>query len=373
MLLIYNQNANKSGIYEIKNILSGKSYIGSAKTFKTRWLGHSSSLKTKKHQCKHLQNSFNKYVEEQNNDNFIEFHILEVMENSSKEDRLIREEYWINEYKKQGIELYNSQLNPTKEPINRSCFSLSPELTKEKLSKASKQKWQDPNYLAKNPCGTSQEKSQRMLKLWQDENFREKMLKTIKVVSHKAENIKNLVERSQKTYNGLIAPDGTVYSPITNLSKFARENNLIYINLYQLVTGVFGQYNGWKSIDNPNPTRKKVTLSDEHKIKIGLSKKGHKFNVGRVHSQEAKEKMSSSRKGKSNVSAIGNKNMLGKKMSNETKEKMSEIKKRHALEKYQKEADTLQITLEELFLLKKENIKKYQKEYKMKKSTPSTS
>lgn len=367
MLFYYNDNCSKKpGIYEIINKLSNKRYIGSAKCFQERWHGHASSLKNKKHQCKHLRNSFNKYFEEQKNDDFIEFNVLEIMENSTKEERLIREEYWINEYKKKNIELYNSQLKPTKEPKDRSCFSLSPEETKLKHSERSKKNWQNPIYLAKNPCGTNQEKRDRLLKKWKNEDFRKLVSDNSKKYNSDDKHIQKLITRSQKTYNGLIAPDGTIYSPIANLRKFAKEHNIAAGNLYALVGGKYGQYDGWKSIDNPNPKRKKVTLSAEHKIKIGLSKKGNKYNLGKNRSDETKKKISIAHTGRSNPSAVGNKNFLGKKHTEETKRKSSENQKKRFLEKCKQEAIKLNLTLEEFLKIKEENKKKYQKEYREK-------
>jgi hypothetical protein len=51
---------------------------------------------------------------ENNNDNFIEFHIVEILENSTKEQRLEKEEFWIQQYIENNIKLYNNQLKPTK-------------------------------------------------------------------------------------------------------------------------------------------------------------------------------------------------------------------------------------------------------------------
>jgi len=47
----------------------------------------------------------------------------------------------------------------------------------------------------------------------------------------------------------------------------------------------------------PSP-RKGVKLTEETKRKIGLANKGNKYNLGKHHSIEAKQKMSISRKGK---------------------------------------------------------------------------
>lgn len=112
----YEGNSLKPGIYKITNILSKKNYIGSAKRFKERWTRHASSLRHGRHGNEHLQNSFSKYHLETGDESFMEFTILEIMEGSTKEERLIREEYWIRKFLVEGLALYNKQLEPTKEP-----------------------------------------------------------------------------------------------------------------------------------------------------------------------------------------------------------------------------------------------------------------
>jgi group I intron endonuclease len=115
MLFNYEGNSLKSGIYEIINCVNGKRYIGSSKEFKSRWKGHFNSLTKNKHKNKHLQYSFIKYSNALGNNNFLEFHIIEIMEGSTKEERKIREEFWINFCLKENIDLYNANLKPTTE------------------------------------------------------------------------------------------------------------------------------------------------------------------------------------------------------------------------------------------------------------------
>lgn len=133
MIYEYGGNSKLSGIYEIRNRLSGKSYIGSAKEFKERWKDHSSSLRNNKHQNKHLQYSFSKGTESLSHDNFVEFHVVEIMQGSSKEERLEREAYWIEQaietYGRENV--YNMRLDPKQE--NKE-WSNNPNKTKEKMS-----------------------------------------------------------------------------------------------------------------------------------------------------------------------------------------------------------------------------------------------
>lgn len=269
MLFNYNSYSLKPGIYEIKNLLSGKSYIGSAKRFKSRWQNHASSLKTGKHQCKHLRNSFNKYFEEQKKDDFIEFHVLEVMENSTKEERLIREEFWINKFKSDGVEIYNSRLKPTDEPKNRSCTSLTPEETSKKMSESLKAFYAIPENRQKQsellkgkpkPQRTK-EHNQKLglahIGIKPTKETKEKMSK-----AHKTEaNLNKLKETYEKHREHIIAeqsdavakihilvqPDGTIIK-VKNLNKFCKEKNMHSSGFSNLLrkSDSSATYKGWQ-------------------------------------------------------------------------------------------------------------------------------
>lgn len=54
---------NRSGIYEIRNLVSGKRYIGSAVNIKRRWYFHREHLRLNKHHNLKLQSAWNKYGE----------------------------------------------------------------------------------------------------------------------------------------------------------------------------------------------------------------------------------------------------------------------------------------------------------------------
>lgn len=219
----YEGHSLKSGIYKITNKHNNKVYVGSAKRFKSRWADHAKSLKNGLHQNKHLLHSFQYYGE----DAFV-FEIIEVMENSTKEQRFLQEEKYIQAFLDQGIELYNNQLKPSKEPKNRSCFSLSPEETYKLMSKRmtemwnnpeekkkrlntlksedfrikqsenQKAKWADPEYRQKQIESYSNSdsnilSSERLKNRWQDPEFREKMLK---ILDEKRGKIKVKIERN---------------------------------------------------------------------------------------------------------------------------------------------------------------------------------
>lgn len=90
---------HKSGIYQFKNIINNKKYIGSAFDFEDRKAVHLFHLRNNTHHSKKFQNAFNKHGEE----NF-KFEILEYvkqLENESKKDfkkRLVndKEQYYLD-------------------------------------------------------------------------------------------------------------------------------------------------------------------------------------------------------------------------------------------------------------------------------------
>lgn len=83
---------NNKGVYIIKNIINNKVYVGSTYVkFSERYRSHRNRLKRQVHHSPHLQNSWNKYGE----DNF-SFVPIEILEDN--EEITLREEYWINYY-----------------------------------------------------------------------------------------------------------------------------------------------------------------------------------------------------------------------------------------------------------------------------------
>lgn len=80
----------KSGIYQIRNLVNNKIYIGSASDFYERKSQHFSLLKYGKHNQK-LQNSYNKHGK----DNFV-FEVIEFVEDKNK--LLEYEQYWMDRF-----------------------------------------------------------------------------------------------------------------------------------------------------------------------------------------------------------------------------------------------------------------------------------
>jgi len=82
-------NEIKSGIYQIKNLVNGHIYVGSAVDFRKRWSVHKCYLNKNKHHSPHLQNAWNLYGSEK-----FEFTELEVV--SDVDILLEREQFYID-------------------------------------------------------------------------------------------------------------------------------------------------------------------------------------------------------------------------------------------------------------------------------------
>ncbi len=98
-----------SGIYTITNTVTGKLYIGESLDIYRRWHDeHIPQLKKNCHCNKELQNDFNKYGETS-----FSFEILERYSEdnpiTTKARILILEGYYITQFKKSGIDLYNAE------------------------------------------------------------------------------------------------------------------------------------------------------------------------------------------------------------------------------------------------------------------------
>ena len=92
-------------IYAIENIANGKVYVGSTSNTYSRWMDHKSALRRGNHHSYRLQEDWNTYGMESFNFKVIEDCVLE-------EERLNREQYWIDKLSSSSEELgYN--ISPT--------------------------------------------------------------------------------------------------------------------------------------------------------------------------------------------------------------------------------------------------------------------
>lgn len=284
MFFTYEGNSRLSGIYEIVNRTNGKRYIGSAKEFKARWKHHASALKNNKHQNKHLQRAFCKYFSILETDNFLEFRIIETLPDSTKEERLCREEFWIEFANQENIAIYNKNYHPTKEPTiihipsadSRRKMSEAaknnPKLAATQFKKAHNRKHTEEQ---KRKIGISNSKkydlslnpligpcNQRILwinglsEFCRDNGLGADLFLVLngKQKSHRGWRLANTIKKASaaktyKSFGTLLSPAGERFVQIENLSQFCREHGLLKIgdskNLSSLLSGKIKSCKGW--------------------------------------------------------------------------------------------------------------------------------
>lgn len=275
-------HANKSGVYRITNITSGKIYIGSAKCFKKRAYQHESRLKNGKHHNKHLLASFKKH----GTDAFL-FEVLEVVEG----DRLIRTTKE-QEYLDEQIELENWEncFNFSKKPVQtQGPWSKTPEETRKGISKTKKDFYKTEEgkalikKLSNDKCGKTYEEyygeeraaeikkkiSENKLIEMNRPEVKENLRKLLSGVSEierygyeKAMEIKKKKSLARKgKYLGkessryrvienicLVSSAGIIYNKIDGIKEFALQNGLSPNHLCELLSGKRKSHKGWKVI-----------------------------------------------------------------------------------------------------------------------------
>lgn len=162
---------NLSGIYAIRNTITGYSYIGSThKKIKYRWNTHQNRLNKGVHVNTYLQNAWNKY----GSDAFC-FEVLEEITDLST--ILVREQYWLD------ITELKYNLRPLAESNKGHKFSeesrkrISQKLKGHSVSKETREKLRQAN-LGKKHSDETRKKLEMLLEV-------EKHLKILKILQVK--------------------------------------------------------------------------------------------------------------------------------------------------------------------------------------------
>lgn len=270
----YDGHSLKPGIYKITNTQTSRVYIGQAKDFKKRWYDHKRHLLYGTHSNKFLQNDFNKCLAEQGNDDFLVFEVMEVMEDSTKEQRCAREEALIQEVWDKCVSCYNIKKETFSK--DRTCYSRTPEETASLISANSKKFWSDPDWktaqVAKIQLNAQKEEYKAKLsasakRVWSSEEFKASQKEKLKLaVANRPAEVEQLrIERSvttrrvtmekRKFYGVLISPDGTEHE-VWNISRFASEHGLANnrCQLIKVLNGTRDTCKGWKNKVPRGPT-----------------------------------------------------------------------------------------------------------------------
>lgn len=161
-----------TGIYMIKNMTNGHTYIGSSKDIKSRWYQHKHKLKHNKHENDHLQKAWNKY----GGDAFV----FSILEECVLDKNLItaREQFYLDTIKpeynilsKAYTSLGRKHSDKTKKKISENNFMKKfghSEETKKQISKTLKGKSKSSSHILKmchrkHDNGTKDKISQSLL------------------------------------------------------------------------------------------------------------------------------------------------------------------------------------------------------------------
>jgi group I intron endonuclease len=198
----------RNGIYSIKCLENGKSYVGSTHNLEKRWDQHKYKLKKNAHFNSYLQNSWNKYGEGR-----FAYSIVE-----ETDDLLGREEYWIGELKSHILE---NGFNICKIPraSRLGCRASRETLTKMKNSLSGDK---HPNWKRK---------------------FSEQHIMNMSL-SQKGLSKEN---SGKKKKFKVIDPNGKLVE-LFGLRKFCRNENLDFQSMWNVCIGKRLEYNGWKSV-----------------------------------------------------------------------------------------------------------------------------
>ena len=219
------------GIYQIRNVINGKVYIGSTiRNFKVRWKEHRSELRSNRHHSRHLQNAWNKYGES----NF-SFEIVEYVTNNITERVLLNKE--------------QSYFDNRKPEYNRSLttYTTFPKIRKGKTFT-----------LVKNGISVT---FTNLAKFCRENNLDESNLRAVtkgRIPDYEGYHLPDKVVRKGKGSNGISkkcrdnsakanSRTFTLYYKnkkimIYNLAKYCRENNLGESSMRHVIKGRCASY-----------------------------------------------------------------------------------------------------------------------------------
>lgn len=246
-----------SGVYSIRNLVDGKTYIGSTNRFRQRHKDHARKLRSGKHYNKHLQAAYDKYGP----DNFV-FEPICVVDG----DRVARanaEQNYLDVYTEDQWRrcLYNraKQTIRTQGP-----WSYTPEETRQKISRAKAKE-----FVFISPAGA--EVTVRNLKKFCQENglHLSSMCQVAKGIykHHKNWHLVGTPKPKPKPIFLLTDTDGNIIA-VENLAQFCRENDLSHGAIKKVVAGKTKQHKKWRLVGTDLPKPKKLISPDNKEVII---------------------------------------------------------------------------------------------------------
>jgi len=225
-----------SGVYQIRCLITGQIYIGSAVNMLARWAEHRRSMRRGAHVNQHLQQAWNKYGEE----NF-EFTVVEYV----KRAFLLRiEQEWIDK----------SQCSDRRIGFNIAPVAGSPPPGQRA------QVWEgfidpDGNQVTITNLHDFCRKNGLHIRSMQELASGNSRMRSYRGWMHK----NSLHQRKHiRTFEGFVDPHGRPVGPITNLYAFCRERGLDDTSMYDVAKGKSLSYRGWTYQNNRESKREKT-------------------------------------------------------------------------------------------------------------------
>ena len=223
------------GVYCIFNVNNGRRYVGSSNHLWTRFTEHRRHLRNGIHENQFLQNDYQKC----GGDSFLFF----VLEKCSEDSRITIEQRWLDALYDNRVMCYNIE----QEAKGRRAWNPSEE-TRKRMSLAKKGK-------STGPCSDLRRVAIQKAKLG-------------KPNAQTPEGKQRMIASKQKIYNiQLLAPDGTIYGPITNLHAFCREHKLDRASILRLMNGKQGRVGMWKLANPVRIDRRFKYVGEDYKTR----------------------------------------------------------------------------------------------------------
>ena len=229
------KSVKKVGIYCICNLVNNRQYIGSTNNMWRRFTEHRRHLKSGIHGNAFLQNDYNKCGKEA-----FAFFILEECKLSNC---LELEQQWLDIVWDNKQQCYNIDC-----VAGARTNSVVSEETKRKISLAKKGK-------KTGPCSALRR-----------EAIRQATMGKHHLLSPAGKQ--RMIMSKQKTYNTqLLAPDGSIYGPITNLHAFCREHKLDRASILRMIKGKQGRVGSWRLLYPIRVDRRFKMVGEDYKLR----------------------------------------------------------------------------------------------------------
>lgn len=229
------------GIYVITCLANDKIYIGSAVNIKRRWQWHKHALKRGEHHSKHLQRAYAKYGK-------VSF-TFSVLELCTPEQRIEREQYWIDELKPYvrsiGFNLANSAKGGAGHNLTASHrANISTSLKGTVRSPETRAKIGNAHRGRKHSEQSKANMSIAHKGKTQSAEYVEKRIAPLRGRKLPSELVERRADHHRKPYV-LTTPDGQELQ-VFGLYRFCRENGLQGALMSKVARGERKHHKGWK-------------------------------------------------------------------------------------------------------------------------------